>query len=182
MQYVSTAAAQDVIHSAESGGAKRRNAALVRTRAALIEPEQIHGLSPRVPVFAGPMVTVKVERFVVVGAACALLSNAAVIILARYGFGSVTASLLAFGPVLLTGYALHSIFTFGSRLSRLTFARYALATAANFPLSVATLYMLGTLGLPIAVAAPATTALLFLWNYVAARWAWDSARRMLWKR
>lgn len=125
----------------------------------------------------------RIERFVVVSAACALLSNGSIILLVRYGFGTVTASALVFGPVLLAGYALHSVFTFSSQPSRLTFARYALATAANFPLCVAALYVLGdVLRIPIAIAAPLTTALLFLWNYVAARWAWESGWRMMWRR
>ena len=78
------------------------------------------------------------RRFVVVGGLCALLNNAAVIMLVRYGFTSMVASLLAFPAVLLIGYALHSVFTFG---------------------------------------APATTALIFLWSYVAVRWALLPAAR-----
>lgn len=125
----------------------------------------------------------RVERFVAVGALCALLSNAAVIVLVRYGLGSIAASVLAFGPVLLTGYALHSIFTFGTQPSRLTFARYALATVANFPIWVVALYVLcDVLRISVAIAAPVTTALIFLWNYLSARWAWGVERRMLWRR
>jgi putative flippase GtrA len=166
MQYVSTTAAQDVTCSAESRGANGRNPALCA---------DTHD--------RGAELTVRVERFVFVGAACALLSNGSIILLVRYGLSSVTASALAFGPVLLAGYALHSIFTFGLQPSRLTFARYALATAANFPLCVAALYVLGdVLRIPIAIAAPLTTALLFLWNYVAARWAWESRWWLMWRR
>lgn len=125
----------------------------------------------------------RLERFVLVGAFCAVLTNAAVITLARYGFGAVGASLLAFGPVLVAGYALHSFFTFGTTPARLTFARYALATAANFPIWIAALYLfVDVLKMPIGIAAPVATALIFLWSYVAARWAWGSGRRMLWKR
>jgi putative flippase GtrA len=124
-----------------------------------------------------------VERFVFVGALCALLSNAAVIGLVRYGFGNLSASLLTFGPVLVTGYTLHTVFTFGTTPARLTFARYALATAANFPIWIVALYVfVDVLRIPIAIAAPVATALLFLWNYLAARWAWASERWTLWKR
>jgi hypothetical protein len=115
---------------------------------------------------------VKLSRFAVVGAVCAVLTNIAVIVLVRFGFGSLVASLLAFGPVLLTGYALHSSFTFGVQPSRTTFIRYALATTANFPLWAAALYLFGdVLRAPIAVVAPATTLLIFLWSCLAARWA-----------
>ena len=112
------------------------------------------------------------SRFAVVGALCALLSNVAVIALVRYGFGSLSASVLAFGPVLLTGYALHSMFTFSIQPSRVTFIRYTLATVANFPLWAAALYLFGdVLNVSITLVAPATTLLIFLWNYLAARWA-----------
>lgn len=111
-------------------------------------------------------------RFVVVGGLCALLSNAAVIVLVRYGFTSVVASLLAFPPVLLVGYALHSMFTFGAPATRATFARYALAVATNFPAFAALLYVFcDVLKVPVDIVAPAATAVIFLWSYMAARWA-----------
>ena len=117
-------------------------------------------------------------RFVLVGGLCALLSNAAVILLVRSGFGTLRASALAFGPVLLVGYGLHSVFTFGTQPSRLSFARYALATLANFPVWAALLYLLSdVLKISIAIVAPLATALIFLWNYVSATWAFLPAAR-----
>ena len=114
----------------------------------------------------------RLSRFALVGALCAILSNVAVIALAHHGFGSLVASLLAFPPVLLAGYALHSMFTFGAPLARTSFVRYALAMLANFPLWAAALYVFGDLlKVPITVVAPAATLLIFLWNYIAARWA-----------
>lgn len=111
-------------------------------------------------------------RYVAVGGLCALLSNAAVILLVGYGFTSVVASLLAFPPVLLIGYALHSMFTFGAPATRVTFGRYALAVATNFPAFAALLYIFcDILKVPVGIVAPAATALIFLWSYVAARWA-----------
>jgi len=111
-------------------------------------------------------------RFVVVGGLCALLSNAAVIGLVRLGFTSIVASLLAFPPVLLIGYALHSMFTFGAPATRVSFGRYALAVATNFPAWAALLYIFcDLLHVTVSIVAPAATALIFLWSYVAARWA-----------
>lgn len=108
-----------------------------------------------------------------VGALCALLSNVAVIALVRAGFSGLTASVLAFGPVLIAGYVLHTLFTFTTRPSRATFLRYTLAMLANFPLWAAVLYLFGDLlHVSVTLLAPATTVLIFLWNYVAARWAW----------
>lgn len=117
-------------------------------------------------------------RFVAVGGLCALISNVAVIVLVRCGFTSMIASLLAFPPVLLIGYALHSFFTFGVPATRVTFGRYALAIATNFPAWAALLYTFcDVLRVPVTIVAPAATALIFLWSYVAARWALLPAAR-----
>jgi len=48
-------------------------------------------------VSGGRTPTVRFSRFAVVGGLCAALSNTAVIVLVRYGYGSVVATLLAFG-------------------------------------------------------------------------------------
>lgn len=113
------------------------------------------------------------SRFATVGALCAILSNVAVIALVRQGFSGLTASVLAFGPVLITGYVLHTSFTFETRPSRATFLRYTLAMLANFPLWAAALYLFGDLlHVSIALLAPATTVLIFIWNYLATRWTW----------
>jgi putative flippase GtrA len=118
---------------------------------------------------------VRFSRFTVVGGLCAVLSNVTVIVLARHGLGSILASVIAFGPVLLIGYALHSSFTFGTQPSKLSFVRYTLAMLANFPLWAASLGLFSDLlKFPVAIVAPATTGLLFLWNYVSARWAFLS--------
>lgn len=122
----------------------------------------------------------RLSRFVLVGGLCALLSNASVIVLVQHGFTGVIASLLAFGPVLLIGYALHSALTFSTPPSRLTFTRYTLATVANFPIWAALLYILcDVLKVSVVIVAPAATALVFVWNYVSAKWAFlPRTRRM----
>jgi putative flippase GtrA len=114
----------------------------------------------------------KFSRFVLTGGLCAVLNNTLVVVLVHAGFGSSVASVMAFGPVLLIGYALHSVFTFGTPPSRLSFSRYAFAMAANFPIWIAALYVFcEVLKASIAIAAPATTVLIFLWNYMSAKWA-----------
>jgi putative flippase GtrA len=115
-------------------------------------------------------------RYVVAGGLCAVLNNVAVISLVHYGFGSVSASVVAFGPVLLVGYALHSVFTFATRPTSLMFGRYTLAMLSNFPLWAALLYVFcDLLRVSVVVVAPAATVLIFLWNYhVASKWAFLS--------
>jgi putative flippase GtrA len=114
----------------------------------------------------------KFPRFVVVGGLCALLTNVAVIALVRFGFGSVSASVIAFAPVLLVGFALHSLFTFATQPTRLTFGRYTLAMLSNFPVWAALLYVFcDVLKVSVSLVAPGATVLLFLWNYVSSGWA-----------
>jgi putative flippase GtrA len=111
-------------------------------------------------------------RFAVVGGLCAVLNNVAVIGLVRYGFGSVTASIIAFGPVLLVGFALHSLFTFATQPTRLMFGRYTLAMLSNFPAWAALLYIFcDVLRVSVSLVAPGATVLIFLWNYSSSRWA-----------
>jgi len=111
-------------------------------------------------------------RYLVVSGLCALLTNASVIVLVDRGFGSVTATLIAFAPVLLVAYALHALFTFGTRPTHVSFSRFALSTAMNFPLWIAGLYLLSdVLRLPISIAVPATTVLIFAWNFASTKWA-----------
>jgi putative flippase GtrA len=117
----------------------------------------------------------RLPRFVLVSGVCALLSNVLVISFAQVGLGYIAASLLAFGPVLLVGYALHSLVTFGTPVSQLSFIRYTLAMAANFPLWIGLLFVFcDVFKVAVAIAAPATTLLIFLWNYLSAKWAFLS--------
>ncbi len=114
----------------------------------------------------------RLVRFTLVGALCAALSNVLVIVLVGRGFGVLAASALAFLPVLVCGFALHSCFTFDAPPTRGAFVRYTLAMAANFPLwSAGLVFFCDLLRVPIALAAPATTVLVFAWNYGTARWA-----------
>lgn len=111
-------------------------------------------------------------RYLIVGGACALLNNILVIAFAHMGAGYAKASALAFGPVLAFGYTSHTYFTFQITASLPSFARYALAMLANYPLWVAALFVLcDLLGLPVQIAAPLTTALMFAANYILAKWA-----------
>ncbi|MGH8220856.1 MAG: GtrA family protein [Steroidobacteraceae bacterium] len=111
-------------------------------------------------------------RYFVVSGLCALLNNASVIGLVDHGFGSVTATVIAFGPVLLVAYALHALFTFGKRPTQVSFSRFALSMTMNFPLWIAGLYLFNDiLRFPISIAAPATTVLIFVWNFASTKWA-----------
>jgi putative flippase GtrA len=114
----------------------------------------------------------RLPRFLLFSGFCAALNNALVIGLVWAGFHPLVASLLGFPPVLAVGFALHSLLTFETAMSKTAFLRYALAMATNFPAWSASLFILSDLfGAPIAYAAPAATVLLIAWNFLCARWA-----------
>jgi putative flippase GtrA len=114
----------------------------------------------------------KFPRYIIIGGVCALISNILIIGFARSGFNYFLATCLAFGPVLLVGYALHTSFTFETSASWLSFGRYTLSMLVNYPVWFASLYLFCNLfGVSVTIAAPATTIILFIWNYLSAGWA-----------
>ncbi len=111
-------------------------------------------------------------RYLVVGAACAVLHNVIMITGDLLGLHYVASTLVSFVIVVLCGYGLHSTFTFGRELSVSSLWRYALGMAANLPGSIVLMFVFCDLaGIAVAVAAPATTVVLFVWNFVMSHWA-----------
>jgi putative flippase GtrA len=112
------------------------------------------------------------SRFAIVGLVCALAHNAILIGLDRWHIHYAISCVVSYVVVVLVGYALHVRFTFSERASVASFWRYALSMAANYPLMLALLFvMCDVAGLPVEIAAPAATVLMFGWNYVSSRWA-----------
>ena len=114
-----------------------------------------------------------VGRFLGVGLACAILHNVVMIGGDLAGWHYVASSFVSLAVVTVFGYVLHSRWTFpGAERSRTSFVRYAVTVSANLPLSLAGLYVLvDVLGLPVAIAAPVVTVVLFAFNFTANRWA-----------
>jgi SAM-dependent methyltransferase len=111
-------------------------------------------------------------RYLTVAVVCALLNNLILIGLDRFGVHYVVSSLISFVMVVSLGYSLHSWFTFRVRRGLFSFALYAIALAANYPLLVALLYLTVDLArLPIVIASPVATLILAGWNFFATRWA-----------
>ena len=114
-----------------------------------------------------------IGRFLGVGLACALLHNAVMISGDFAGWHYVVSTSVSLVVVSLFGYVLHTRWTFPSAArGRGPFVRYAFAVSANYPLSLAGMFILVDLiGVPVVTAAPAVTVALFVFNYVANRWA-----------
>ena len=111
-------------------------------------------------------------RFLSVGFVCAAVHNLIVI---GAGFAHVhyaVACVISYIVVVVLGFALHVRFTFEVKPTFAAFARYALSMAANYPITLALLFLMSDLAhWPLAIAAPLATAALFVWNYAASRWA-----------
>ena len=77
------------------------------------------------------------------------------------------------------GYALHSGWTYPqAQRGRASFTRYLATVSANFPLSLAGLFVfVDLLGLPVAIAAPVVTVLLVAFNFLASRWVFRARQR-----
>jgi putative flippase GtrA len=111
-------------------------------------------------------------RYLVVSIACALLYNAIMIVGDFVGLHYVASTLVSFVVVVFFGYGLHAAFTFGRGFSVRSLLRYALGMAVNLPGSLILMFLFcGLAGIPVAAAAPATTIILFLWNFAVSHWA-----------
>lgn len=119
-----------------------------------------------------------IGRFLAVGIACALLHNIIMIAGDFIGWHYVASSVVSLVVVTAMGYWLHSRWTFpDAELGQTSFTRYAAAVGANYPLSLAGLFVfVDLLGISVLVAAPATTVILLTFNFVANRWALNVRR------
>ena len=111
-------------------------------------------------------------RFVMVGLVCAAAHNAIMIAGDWWHIHYAVSCVLSYAIVVVLGFALHVRFTFGQQASLDSFGRYALAMAANYPVTLALLFvMCDVAGWPVAIAAPVATVIMMVWNFLASRWA-----------
>ncbi len=112
-------------------------------------------------------------RALAVGFFCALLHNAIMIAGDWVGLHYAISLIYSFCIVVVVGFLLHSGWTFrGAERSGATFLRYVVVASANYPVSLAGLYVFVDLaGLPVAIASPIVTVLAFALNFVGNRWA-----------
>lgn len=111
-------------------------------------------------------------RFLIVGATCALLHNMIMIGGDFAGLHYAASNVISYCVVVVAGYLLHRAFTFRATAHNSSFPRYAVAMMANLPLSIAVMFVLvDLLEIPVWMAAPIATVLLFVWNFTASRWA-----------
>jgi putative flippase GtrA len=113
-----------------------------------------------------------IPRYVLVGGFCAGLYNVFMIGADWLGLGYVAATVVAFGLLVLIGYGLHCRFTFTEPMTLRGFVRYTAAMLLTLPLSLAVMFVLkGLIHLPMWLASPLLTVIMFAWNFLATRWA-----------
>lgn len=124
-------------------------------------------------------------RYIVVGATCAILNNIFLIAVVAAGFDYLSGLLIVCLPMLIIGFALHSSVTFETAPTTISFLRYSIAILANYPIWIASLFLLCDVArLPITAASPIATIFLFLWNYTSTHWAILRSLRatLMWRR
>lgn len=117
-------------------------------------------------------------RVLMVGLLCALLHNAIMISGDWIGLHYAVSLVFSFAIVVVFGYWLHSGWTFkGVVRSGSSFRRYVLVASANYPLSLAGMFVfVDLLTLSVPVASPIVTVLLFGANFAGNRWALRASR------
>lgn len=111
-------------------------------------------------------------RYLGVGLACAVANNVLLISFTTAGFGLVAATVVTLIPMYFLGYGLHVAVTFETGASLAAFLRYCVGITAGLPVWIVILYALvDVLKLPVAIAAPLGTVVMFLWNYALTHWA-----------
>jgi putative flippase GtrA len=111
-------------------------------------------------------------RYTAIGAVCATINNLIIIAGDLLHIHYTVGVMAAFFVTTPLGYLLHCAFTFNATPSLQRFARFASGLATALPLSLLLMAIFCSgLHMRVAIASPATTVLLFIWNYACARWA-----------
>jgi putative flippase GtrA len=114
----------------------------------------------------------RAPRYLTVGALCAVTHNVIMIGADFAGLHYVLATFISFLVLTPMGYLLHCRFTFRQAVSLSGFLRFTGGIIAAYPLSLGLMVLFCTgLEWPVPVAAPLTTVLLIVYNYVSAHWA-----------
>ena len=111
-------------------------------------------------------------RYTLVGIISAVLNNIAIILGDWFGVHYVVMSIACFVVVTPLAYLMHVGFTFREHGSWRGLLRFAGGLATAFPIFLLSMTILCTvLRLPVVVATPLATILVYIWNYILAHWA-----------
>ena len=118
-------------------------------------------------------------RYLAVTAFCFAFNNFLLIALSWQAVHYAWCALISMTVMIPLSYLLHARFTFQQAGERATFVRFAVVQALNIPVALMFFYVLsGRLSLPMTIAAPLTTTVMFTWNCVSAWWAMKPSGRI----
>lgn len=126
------------------------------------------------------MLAGQTARYMIVGGVCAGANNAAIIGGSLVGLNYVVTSVAAFFIVTPLAYYLHTSITFKQHRTFWGLLRFSAGVATAFPLFLVCMAVFVTwLNLPVFIASPVVTVLLFGWSYMLAnREVRSTARRL----
>lgn len=111
-------------------------------------------------------------RYSMVSGVCLLLGLILIPLLSEWGLHYALATSITFCLIAVFGFLAHCYWTFGVERRLSSFFRYVSAIAMNLPL---TIILIGVahdlLSMSVAASTAMASAILFVWNYLAARWA-----------
>ena len=117
-------------------------------------------------------IIIRGKRYLTVGALCAVSHNVIMIGADWAGLHYVLGTLISFVALTPMAYLLHSRFTFHKPFTVGGFLRFTAAIAAAYPISLGLMVLFcSILRWSVLIAAPLTTILLIIYNYVSAHWA-----------
>lgn len=112
------------------------------------------------------------SRYLVIGAACALLNNIILIGGDAIGLHYAVSILMTFVLVLPASYVAHAWWTFRVSTSWSAFGRFIGGSISSLIVASFAVWLFrGELGLPMLLAAPLATVTMTIYNYVMAKWA-----------
>ena len=114
----------------------------------------------------------RAPRYAVGGILCAVLHNIIMIALDHVGVYYGISLLISFAITTPLSYGFHSTVTFRKAWNWQGLRRYTAGLTSAFLVSALLMFIFCTLlRLPVPVATPITTILMFFYNYVLARWS-----------
>jgi len=112
------------------------------------------------------------RRYTLVGLICAAIHNGIMFACNAIGVHYLIAIIISFLFLAPIGYGLHSFYTFEHDLAPMRFLRFASGLLIGIPINFVLMGLLiSVIGLGVSVATLLCTGLLFLWNFLSARWA-----------
>lgn len=112
------------------------------------------------------------NRYLVIGAGCALLNNAILILGDRCGLHYASSLMLTFALVLPASYLAHASWTFKAPVRWAAFGRFIGGSVSSLAIATCAVGILsGALALPMTIAAPVATIAMTAHNFLMTRWA-----------